>query len=114
MKKEIKGATTNDLGNAFIWSAFKYYLRQPTDSYIVYSPCKYWKSQHLINKKFIGGYAFNRKHFHTNIEACIMVALWANIDENIERIELDGFDIKENGEFARMVKLQTESLEWTI
>ncbi len=105
MKKEIKGATTNDLGNAFIWSAFKYYLRQPTDSYIVYSPCKYWKSQHLINKKFIGGYAFNRKHFHTNIEACIMVALWANIDENIERIELDGFDIKENGELSDVVKL---------
>ncbi len=36
MKKEVKGVATNDLGNAFIWSAFKYYLRQPTDSYIVY------------------------------------------------------------------------------
>ena len=28
MKKEIKGSALNDLGNAFIWSAFKYYLRQ--------------------------------------------------------------------------------------
>lgn len=73
MKKEIKGTATNDLGNAFIWSAFKYYLRQPTDSYIVYSPCKYWKAHHLINKEFIDGYAFNRRHFHTNIDACIMV-----------------------------------------
>ena len=30
MKKEVKGVATNDLGNAFIWSAFKYYLRQNT------------------------------------------------------------------------------------
>lgn len=83
MKKEIKGTASNDLGNAFIWSAFKYYLRQPTDSYIVYSPVKYWKAQHLINKKFLKGFAFNRRHFHTNIDACIMVALWSN-EDNVE------------------------------
>ena len=41
MKKEIKGVATNELSNAFIWSAFKYYLRQPTDAYIVFSPIKY-------------------------------------------------------------------------
>lgn len=105
MKKEIKGAATNDLGNAFIWSAFKYYLRQPTDSYIVYSPCKYWKSQHLIDKEFIAGFAYNRRHFHTNIDACIMVALWANVDKNIESIQLDGFDITENGELSDAIKL---------
>src|SRR5699024_11847033 len=34
-----------DLTNLFIWSAFKYYLRQPTDSYVVFSPSKYFKSQ---------------------------------------------------------------------
>lgn len=96
MRKEISGSALNDLGNAFIWSAFKYYLRQPTDSYIVYSPCKYWKAQHLINKEFIDGYAFNRKHFHTNIEACIMVALWANIDKDVEHIQLQGYDINDN------------------
>lgn len=83
MKKEVKGTASNDLGNAFIWSAFKYYLRQPTDSYIVYSPVKYWKAQHLINKKFLKGFAFNRRHFHTNIDACIMVALWSN-EDNVE------------------------------
>ena len=81
MKKEVKGTASNDLGNAFIWSAFKYYLRQPTDSYIVYSPVKYWKAQHLISKKFLNGFAFNRRHFHTNIDACIMVALWSNEDD---------------------------------
>lgn len=90
MKKEVKGTALNDLGNVFIWSAFKYYLRQPTDSYIVYSPVKYWKAQHLINKKFLGGFAFNRKHFHTNIAATIMVAYWSNEDDK----ELDGFDLE--------------------
>lgn len=90
MDKEVKGTVKNDLGNIFIWSAFKYYLRQPTDSYIVYSPVKYWKAQHLINKKFLGGFAFNRKHFHTDIAATIMVALWSNEDDT----ELDNFNIE--------------------
>lgn len=89
MEKEIRGTALNDLGNVFIWSAFKYYLRQPTDSYIVYSPVKYWKAQHLVNKKFLGGFAFNRRHFHTNIDAAIMVALWSNEND----LELDSFDI---------------------
>lgn len=93
MKKEVNGTVSNDLGNAFIWSGFKYYLRQPTDSYIVYSPVKYWKAQHLINKKFVKGFAFNRRHFHTNIDACIMVAMWANIDSDVDKIVLEGYDI---------------------
>lgn len=93
MKKEVKGSVSNDLGNAFIWSGFKYYLRQPTDSYIVYSPVKYWKAQHLINKQFINGFGYNRRYFHTNIDACIMVALWANIDSDIEEIFIRGYDI---------------------
>lgn len=97
MKKEVKGTATNDLGNTFIWSAFKYYLRQPTDSYIVFSPVKYWKSQHLISKKFLDGYAFNRKHFHTNINACIMVALWSSEDSlTQEYFKLKAYDIKDN------------------
>ena len=95
MKKEVKGTASNDLGNAFIWSAFKYYLRQPTDSYIVYSPVKYWKAQHLIDREFIAGFAFNRRHFHTNIDACIMVALWANVPASIDEFTIDGYDIDE-------------------
>lgn len=85
------------MGNIFIWSAFRFYLRQPTDSYVVYSPVKYWKAQHLINKKFLGGFAFNRRHFHTNIDACIMCALWANIeDAATKEIRLKGYDISDN------------------
>lgn len=96
MRKEVKGSALNDLGNAFIWSAFKYYLRQPTDSYIVFSPVKYWKSQHLINKEFIAGYAFNRRHFHTNIDACIMCALWTNEEIDLSNIKIKAFDIDNN------------------
>lgn len=105
MKKEVKGAISNDLGNAFIWSAFKYYMRQPTDSYIVYSPVKYWKAQHLINKEFIKGFAFNRRHFHTNIDACIMCALWSNVDKNITSIRITGYDILNNNKLSLPVEL---------
>ena len=104
MKKEVKGTATNDLGNVFIWSAFKYYLRQPTDSYIVYSPVKYWKAQHLINQKFLGGYAFNRKHFHTNIDAMIMCALWSKEKtpkDSQKELELEAYNIDKEGKLHR-------------
>lgn len=96
MAKEIKGTALNDLANAFIWSAFKYYLRQDTDSYIVFSPVKYWKAQHLIDKEFIDGFAFNRKYFHTNTEACIMCALWGNKASSKKSFSLKAFDIQNN------------------
>lgn len=67
-----------DLTNLFIWSAFRYYLRQPTDSYVVYSPSKYFKSQNLINRKFVSGYLFNRKRFHATKDAGVSCILWAN------------------------------------
>ena len=108
MKKEVKGAVSNDLGNAFIWSAFKYYLRQPTDSYIVYSPVKYWKSQHLIDKEFIDGFAFNRRHFHTNIDACIMCALWSNVNADIEALKITGYDIIGDNQLSSPVELSVD------
>ena len=97
MKKDIKGVATNELSNAFIWSAFKYYLRQPTDSYILFSPLKYWKSQHLINKKFIKGFAFNRKHFHASTSATVSCIYWVN-EENISlnKFEIESYDINAN------------------
>lgn len=94
MKNTVSGTATNDLGNAFIWSAFNYYLRQETDSYIVYSPVKYWKVQHLVDKEFIRGFAFNRKHFHTDIKACIMCALWSNKNNtSLKELKIEAFDI---------------------
>ncbi len=101
VKGKVKGTVTNDMGNAFIWSGFKHYLRQPTDSYIVFSPVKYWKAQHLVKKQFLDGFAFNRRYFHTNIDACIMCALWANIDDNkTKELSLTGYDII-NGELQK-------------
>lgn len=111
MKKHVRGATSNDLGNAFIWSAFYYYMRQPTDSYIVYSPVKYWKVQHLVKKQFLAGFAFNRRYFHTKINACIMCALWANIsDEYTKTIKLQAFDIKDDNLIALPEMLQIKKI----
>lgn len=114
MKKELKGTVTNDLGNAFIWSGFKYYLRQQTDCYIVYSPIKYWKIHHLVNKKILGSFAFNRKHFHTKIDACIMVVAWQNIDKDVEMFNTVGFDI-DNGKLVETPeKLTIKKCHYTL
>ncbi len=94
MRNDVKGAVLNDLGNVFIWSAFKFYLRQDADSYIVYSPVKYWKSQKLIDKKYMGGFAFNRRHFHTNIDACVSCIYWSNEKDEIKELYLDAYDIE--------------------
>ena len=69
MKKEVSGTASNDLANLFIWTAFHIYIRQPNDCYIVFSPLKYWRYQHLVNKKYYGGYIFNRAHFHASPSA---------------------------------------------
>jgi len=111
MAKEIKGTALNDLANAFIWSAFKYYLRQDTDSYIVFSPVKYWKAQHLIDKEFIDGFAFNRKHFHTNTEACIMCALWSNKTSNKKSFSLKAFDIQNDKLSPQKKKLPIKKIQ---
>jgi hypothetical protein len=95
MKVEITGTVKNDLANLFIWSGFKYYLRQKTDSYILFSPIKYWKSNKLVDKKFNNGFIFNRQHFHANASA-ISCIFWQNIDEKKEKLELAVYDIDTN------------------
>ncbi len=107
MKKEVKGSPSNDMANSFIWSGFKFYLRQRTDSYVVFSPIKYWKSQNLINKNFSKGFAFNKKHFHTNSATCISCILWLNQNSNNNSISLDAYDIKDNNlSFIRNIKIK--------
>lgn len=74
-----RDTAADDLANVFIWSAFEHYLRQPTDSYVVFSPAKYFKTQALASeKRFLGGFLFNRKHFHAEKAAGISVIWWAN------------------------------------
>lgn len=98
-KQELKGARSNDMSNVFIWSAFHYYLRQSTDSAIIFSPLKYWKlGEDWFDFKAGKAFAFNRKYFHANastINTCIM---WENIpvsdkDNGGERLELIPYDI---------------------
>lgn len=110
MKKHVKGTASNDLGNAFIWSAFEHYLRQPTDSYIVFSPVKYWKAQHLIDREFLGGFAFNRRHFYTNIDACVSVILWSEETSDITEFDLDGYDIGADGKLVSFGKLPVKRM----
>lgn len=88
-------AAFRDLSNQFIWSGIEYYLRQPTDSYIVFSPIKYWKSVHLVNKDCGGAYIFNRKHFHATPSA-ISCVYWKNIDSSLQTITADVVDIVNN------------------
>ena len=87
-------ASAREISNLFIWSGFHYYLRQDTDSYILFSPIKYWKNVGLANKKFDGGYLFNRKHFHA-AESSIGCCLWENIPIKEDTITVEAFDIKD-------------------
>lgn len=84
-----------ELANLFVWSTFKYYLKKENDFLLLFSPVKYWKSINLVNKKFIEWYGFNRKHFHAG-QSFISCILWQNIDEKIENIYLNAFDIENN------------------
>lgn len=93
--KEQRGSA-RESSNLFIWSGLHYYLRQPTDSIIVFSPVKYFKSIGLMKLKFIDGYAFNRKHFHAT-DSVISCCLWANeINSIISSWVLHCYDIVDN------------------
>ncbi len=94
MKKEVSGVALNELSNLFIWSAFKYYLTKETDSYILFSPTKYWRNQELVNKKFEQGFLCNRKWFHATQVSAVGCIWWKNIDDRkTESILLPAYDI---------------------
>lgn len=97
-------ATARELANQFIWSGFKYYMRQETDSYVVFSPIKYWKTIGLFSKKMIDGFLFNRKYFHAS-ESAISCILWANIDFETDEIKLTPCSILEDGTTKKEKKM---------
>lgn len=92
-----------DLCNIFIWSAFKYYLRNPEDSYIVLSPAKYFKSQNLVNKKFEEGYLLNRGYFHAG-KSSITCIRWTNQEEENESLDFTILGIEESGKEVKTGK----------
>lgn len=84
VREQMTGRERTDLGNQFIWSAFEHYLKDDYDFAIIYSPIKYWKSQHVIDKKFIEGYLCNKQHFNAGMSTVSLI-LWQNIEEtNLE------------------------------
>lgn len=99
-------STVRDLTNQFIWSGFNYYLRQETDSCILFSPVKWWKSCGIVNVKMHKGFIFNRKWFHAG-ESAVLCALWLNIsDYETNLISLEAFadEILVDGECVTVKK----------
>lgn len=95
MRKNQSGPVLNDLANLFIWSAFKYYLRKSTDSYILYSPTKYWRNQNLVNKAFVDGFFCNRKEFHAGQPSATACIWWRNMsDIQTKQLTLKPYDIQ--------------------
>lgn len=73
---EQRGAS-REISNLFIWSALNLYMRNDHDSYIVFSPIKYFKNIGITQKcSMIKGFLFNRKFFHAS-ESSIGCVLWS-------------------------------------
>lgn len=92
--REKLGAV-RESSNLFIWSGFEYYIRQDFDAYIVFSPVKYFKNVGLVHKRFVKGFAFNRKHFHAT-ESVISCCLWTAEDCDVDEISIEAIDIIDN------------------
>lgn len=90
------GLAVNDILNCFVYSAWKYYLRQKTDSYILFAPIKHWKRVGLSNKHVVKGFIFDRQFFHASSEA-ISCVYFENNDADEESIVLDAYAINETG-----------------
>lgn len=85
-------STVRDLTNQFVWSGVEYYLRKPTDSYVLFSPVKWWKSCGIVSLTMSEGFIFNRRLFHAS-ESAITCCLWLNIpDDKTDEIKLTGYE----------------------
>lgn len=103
MKKKTSLHAERDIANRFIWSAFEYYVKKPQDSYVVFSPIKYWKSG-LCQKKYIEGFLFNRKYFHAS-ESAISCILWSQEDGEAETLFLKAFNIEDNLTYIKEISV---------
>ena len=100
-------STAREIANQFIWSAWKYYLRQPTDSYILFSPIKYWKTLGLGEHEFLGGYLFNRDFFGKASASAISCILWGNTEQSVESLTLTMVAMEKHGEEADVLGEKT-------
>ena len=104
-KLNEKRGSAREYANLFIWSAFEYYLRENTDSYILFSPVKYFKNIGLVEKKFLKGFIFNRKHFHATASG-ISCILWSNENEDKNEYELEIYDIIKDDNNIENIKVK--------
>lgn len=105
-------STVRDFANRFIWSAYKYYLIKTNDSYIVFSPVKYFKSLGIIQddeKKFVKGYIFNRKWFHATPSG-ISCVLWSNSKTVESKFMFDVIDIDECQKLRKMNYIEVKKV----
>ncbi len=117
MNKKVKPpfpglVQSKDIANLFIWSGFEYYLKKPNDAYILFSPIKYWKTGHLVNKKLMDGCFFNRAHFHASPSA-ISCIWWENVDDTRESITLPAYDI-ENNQIQKVTDVTVRKVHKTV
>ena len=105
-------STARDLANQFIWSGFTYYLKDCHDSYILFSPTKYWKFLGLAEHKCSGGFLFNRKHFHAtdSVIACIW---WNQEEAHEEALTFEAGDIV-NGEYYPVKNIMIKKAHGTL
>jgi hypothetical protein len=75
-------------------------MRDDFDSYIVFSPVKYFKTSNIIPKKMVKGYIFNRHHFHAT-PSTISCVLWSNINSSDSSWTLETYDIDTNNQLVR-------------
>lgn len=95
------GLAVNDLLSCFVWSGWKYYLRQDTDSYVLFAPIKHWKRQNLSDKLIKQGYIFNRKFFHASASA-ISCIWFINKDSNADKATLEIDDIDDDKQLIKL------------
>lgn len=95
-KQHFGKNAVSDISNLFIWSAFQYYLRKNTDSYIIFSPIKHWKSVGITTEFSLKtGFIFNRKYFHATPSA-ISCLLFSN-EKSKDRVKtFECYDIVNN------------------
>ena len=74
--KGYNGNHCKDLLTQFIWSAFEVIK---CDEYILYGPIIWWKSNHILDKKYVEGHMCNKKHFNSG-ESGILLGYWKNED----------------------------------
>ena len=91
-------STVRDFANRFIWSGYRYYLRQKFDSYILFSPVKYFKSLEIFRypeRRFIKGFLFNRKYFDAS-PSSIGCILWSYEQGKEQGFHVPVYDIENN------------------